>query len=89
MASKEFRSREVSASKQCPLNTIIKRQLRTKVVQDSFTISPTTKAVLIFLTQESPHLCIENELDKRAKVGASVNALGLTYTSGTDSGKFG
>jgi hypothetical protein len=65
--------------------TIIKRQLRTKVIQDSFTISPATKAVLVFLTQESPHLCVENELDKRAKAGAGVNALGATLANG----KFG
>ena len=64
-------SRERSALQDVPRSislktmpfTIIKRQLRTKVIQDSFTISPATKAVLVFLTQESPHLCVGLQRD--------------------------
>ena len=36
-----------------------------KQVQESFTVSPATKAVLIFLTQERQHVCINNELDDK------------------------
>ena len=57
---------------------IAKRQLVNKQVQESFTVSPATKAVLIFLTQERQHVCINNELDARACAGAGVNVLGTT-----------
>eukprot|EP01043_Picozoa_sp_COSAG02_P004744 COSAG02_NODE_125_length_34972_cov_101.069997_24_plen_89_part_00 len=30
-------------------------------------VTPATKAVLIFLTQERQHVCINNELDNRAR----------------------
>ena len=60
---------------------VIKRQLRNKVVQESFTVSPSTKAVLVFLTQEQSHLCIDNELDSRARAGGGCNSLGVTSTA--------
>lgn len=57
---------------------VAKRQLRTQNVQESFTISPSTKAVMCFLVQDFAHLCADAELDGRAKAGAGVNALGIT-----------
>jgi hypothetical protein len=69
---------------------IAKRQLVNKQVQESFTVSPATKAVLVFLSQERQHVCINNELDARACAGAGVNVLGTTLDDSTsvDHGKF-
>jgi hypothetical protein len=69
---------------------IIKRQLKNKTVQESFSVSPATKAVLIFLTQELQHICIDNELDSRARAGSGVNTLGDTEKNivSTDYGVF-
>jgi hypothetical protein len=62
---------------------IMKRQLTNKSVQSSFTVSPATKAILVFLSQELNHVCINNELDARARAGAGVNVLGETDTDTT------
>jgi hypothetical protein len=62
---------------------IMKRQLTNKSVQASFTVSPATKAILVFLSQELNHVCINNELDARARAGAGVNVLGETDTDET------
>ena len=59
---------------------IMRRQLSNKNVQESFTVSPATKAILVFLTQELSHVCIDNELDSRARAGGGCNTLGVTNT---------
>ena len=69
--------------------TIAKRQLRTQTVQETFVVPPSTRSVLLFLTQDIHHICADFELDGRAKAGGGVNALGETITtSGPDYGKF-
>jgi hypothetical protein len=69
--------------------TIAKRQLRTQTVQETFVVPPSTRSVLLFLTQDINHLCADFELDGRAKAGSGVNALGQTVTTaGADYGKF-
>ena len=70
--------------------TIVKRQLRNKIIQESFTVSPATKAVLVFISQELSHVCIDNELDSRARAGGGCNVLGITNTTAaTDSADYG
>jgi hypothetical protein len=58
--------------------TIAKRQLRSDSVQETFVVPPSTRSVLLFLTQDIHHLCADFELDGRAKAGSGVNALGIT-----------
>ena len=58
--------------------TIAKRQLRSDSVQETFVVPPSTRSVLLFLTQDIHHVCADFELDGRAKAGSGVNALGIT-----------
>ena len=57
------------------------RTLRSRSVQETFVVPPSTRSVLIFTRQDIRHLCADRELDGAAKAGAGVNAMGKTDTA--------
>jgi len=59
--------------------------MRSQSVQETFVVSPATRAVYIFTTQDLKHICADSELDGRGKAGAGVNCLG---TSDATTGRF-
>ena len=61
---------------------VAKRQLRSASIQETFVVSPATRAIYVFLVQDLHHLCVDNELDGRAKAGSGVNCLGSSSAAG-------
>ena len=60
---------------------VTRRKVEGTSLAETFVVPPSTKSVMIFLEQDTSHVCIDAELDSKA--GAGINVLGSTDTTGT------
>lgn len=61
---------------------VVTRQLQSDAVNETFVVPPSTKSVMIFMRQNSSHLCIDRE--ELSLAGAGINVLGKAESLSSD-----